>query len=344
MQGVIIKTIEVLGMGGLVVFPSDTVYGLLVDATNESAVKKLIAFKNRPIGKPISIFVGDFDALQNQVVYESPAKNLIKELVPGPYTFILPSKHHVCSLLESEKGTLGVRIPDFPLVTDLVKAFGRPVSATSANLSGRSPHYSIESLLNQLPKEKKELIDHIVDIGKLPRHKPSTILDLTTPEVRVIRQGDIPFSQHKIFISHSPQETKEIAQSLLDSLDTSSHKPLIFIIQGELGAGKTLFVKAIGEKLGIFDITSPTYIIYYEYVLKNQSFKKLIHFDLYQVEEEDEYKHLGIEKMLDEKNILCFEWGEKNAAIVPLLKKKAKIVYIKISYISETEREISVTM
>jgi glycosyltransferase involved in cell wall biosynthesis len=103
-----VKTVEVLRSGGLVVCPSDTVYGLLVDATNEEAVKKLIAFKERPVGKAISVFLDGFE-MMGKVVDTSMIKPATKSLIPGPYTFILPSLHYCSKLLESEKGTLGVR-------------------------------------------------------------------------------------------------------------------------------------------------------------------------------------------------------------------------------------------
>ena len=159
------QIITVLKKGGLVVFPSDTVYGLLTDATNETAVKKLIQFKNRPWGKPISVFVDSFLRLEKLAEVDKKQLALLKNILPGPFTVILKSKKQVCNLLESEKQTLGLRFPHFSLVTDLVKAYGKPLTATSANLSGQSPHYSVESLLKTLPKQKKELLDLIVDMG-----------------------------------------------------------------------------------------------------------------------------------------------------------------------------------
>ena len=250
------KILAVLKNGGIIISPSDTVYGLLVDATNEQAVKKLIRFKNRPWGKPISIFAADFDMLGDQVVVSKKQTNTLHELLPGPFTVILPSKHKVSSLLESEKGTLGVRIPLNQFIVDVVKKFGRPVTATSANLSGRSPHYSVTTLLKELPESKKKLVDTVIDAGKLPRNKPSTIIDLTNHQIKLIRQGDIIFKNRKTFISNSPEQTKKIAQFIFQKIIENKKpvKPLVFIIKGELGVGKTIFVKGIGEPLGIKNI------------------------------------------------------------------------------------------
>lgn len=337
------KIVPVLKSGGLVVTPSDTVYGLLVDATNEKAVKKLLLFKNRPPGKPISVFVAGFSMLKSQVKINKEEKRIINELLPGPFTVILASRHLVSPLLESEKGTLGVRIPDYFFISQLVKKFGRPITATSANLSGRSPHYSTRSLLAELPKKKKDLIDLIIDAGQLPRNKPSTVIDLTSEQIRILRQGDIVFKDTKKYISNSASQTKKIAKYILKQiLPVKAKKPIVFIIKGELGVGKTTFIKGIGEYLGINNIVSPTYVIYYEYVLINQLINTLIHVDLYNIQDAEEFKYLDLEKYLKPKNLLCIEWGEKAGEIIELLKRKGKMVYVQMKYVDEKEREIQI--
>lgn len=329
-------TLKILNQGGLVIFPSDTVYGALVDATNEKAVKKLIEFKNRPPGKPISIFVSDFEMLKKQLIINSQNLVILQKILPGSFTIVLRSKHNVSRLLESEKKTLGVRLVKYQLVLDLVKKFGKPITATSANLAGKSPHYSVKTLLNNLPKRKKLLIDLIIDAGKLPKNKPSTVIDLTTSEIKIIRKGNLDFLSSKKFVSKSPEETKKIAGKLLKDF-LKIKQPLVFIIQGDLGVGKTVFVKGLGEKLGIDNIISPTFVVYYEYDIKN---RKFFHLDLYNVEEKEEFKQINIEKMLRPGNILCFEWGEKTGEILDLLKNKVKIIYIKMKYLNESSREI----
>ena len=328
------NTIEVLKSTGLVIFPSDTVYGLLVDATNKAAVEKLIAFKNRPVGKPISIFT-DIESMDQLVEINKDQQKVFEEILPGPFTIVLPSKHKVNKLLESETGTLGVRVPMYQPIKELVNKFKKPITATSANLAGRSPHYSIGSLLNELTEKQKELIDLIVDAGQLPKNKPSTVVDLSRPNVKILRQGNEDFIKSKVFRSRTSEETKNIAEQIFTKNYKKDEKPLIFIIKGEMGVGKTVFVKGIGEKLGINNIVSPTYVIYYEY-------KNFYHFDLYQIEDREEFGNLGIDKFLVPGNTLCFEWGEKAGEIIDLLSDKGNIVYIEMKYISESEREIIV--
>ena len=335
-QKAITETLKVLQSGGVVIFPSDTVYGLLCDATNEKAVTKLISFKNRPQGKAISIFVADFQMLKDYVRVDMKKENILKELLPGPFTIILNSKHKTSKLLESENGTLGVRIPNNELINNLVKAFGKPVTATSANLSGRPSNYAASTLISELSENKKALIDLIVDKGDLPRNKPSTVLDLTDSQIKTIREGDVHFNKSKSFVSNSAEQTEKLGEFLLNKyLPFSKNKPLVFIIEGELGAGKTCMVKGMGKSLGITNIISPTYVIYYEY-------GNFYHFDLYQIEDSQEYQHLGINKILKPGKILCFEWGEKAGEIIHMLADKAHTVYINIKYLNETERNILV--
>lgn len=340
---IIDQTVKVLSHGGLVIFPSDTVYGLLVDANNEDAVKKLITFKNRPVGKAISVFVNDLGMLKELVLTNNKQLKTIQGLVPGPFTIILDSKHKVSRLLESEKGSLGVRIPDNFFVNKLTKKLGRPITATSANLAGRPSHYSVDSLLKSLTKQKKDLIDLIVDAGKLPRNKPSTVIDLTGERIKVLRQGDIPFKNKRSYLSSSSEETERMGQTISNQLNlTKITKPLVFIIEGELGVGKTIFIKGIGKHLGVNNIISPSFVIYYEYNLTNASFKKLIHFDLYNIQDQEELKYLGIDRYLKKGNLLCFEWGEKIGHFFNSLKKIATIIYIKMEYITEQKRKITI--
>ena len=245
--------------------------------------------------------------------------------------------------MESERGTLGVRIPDYPLLIRLVELFRKPITATSANISGRPAHYSVETLLRDFPQIKKNMIDLIVDGGKLPRNKPSTVIDLTTPEIKIMRHGDIDIKDSQTFISKSSGETEKIAQYIVTrQLKRKSHKPLIFILEGDMGVGKTIFVKGAGKLLDIENITSPTYVISCEYKVAKWGIKQLIHCDLFNIEEENEYKYLGLEQYLMLGNILFMEWGEKAGSLYDLLKSKGEVIHIGMKYINEKEREIRI--
>ena len=336
------RCINILRSGGLIVAPSDTVYGLVCDATNEAAVKKLIQVKNRPPGKPISVFSDGF-RMMDKLVETTNHKELLKRLLPGPFTVILPSRHVVCSLLESERKTLGVRFTTFSWIQELVHIYGKPLTATSANISGRPPHYAPKGFIDDLPAGKKQLIDHIVDFGKLPHNKPSTIIDLTGDTVQLLRKGDVrPVNEHE-FTSNSSHETKKIADYLIKKyVKRIDKKPLVFILEGEMGVGKTVFAKGLGEYLGAVDIVSPTYVVYYEYPVKKGDMKMFLHADLYNIEESEEFSHLGIENYLTEGTVICVEWGNRIGPLFEKIKEKSKVVVVEMSYKRHTHRIISV--
>lgn len=341
------NVIDVLKAGGLVVVPSDTVYGLSVDAMNTAAVEKLIAFKARPAGKPISVFTGSISEAEKYVEIVPESRSFIDMSIPGPYTLVLPSKHVLSGLLESEYGTLGIRVPDFEFINNLVLQFGSPVTATSANIAGESPHYSVESLLNSLSEKKKAMIDLIIDGGKLPRKQPSTVVDLTADTIKILRQGDAGATSIGMqkYISSSEEETKRFAQELLNK-NYDSRRPVVFLLYGEMGAGKTIFVKGMGESLGIADITSPTFVIYYEYPISTSVDSQLkdhgmfYHFDLYRVGEESEFDNLGIEGMLKNNSILAIEWSEKSEYLMKLFEQyHAQIVSVSIEHVGNDEND-----
>jgi L-threonylcarbamoyladenylate synthase len=338
------EVIYTLKNGGLVIAPSDTVYGLLVDAKNQDAVRKLIAFKNRPAGKPISIFTDGIDMIKGIAELTNSQEQLLKNLLPGPYTIALPSKHTVNSLLESERGTIGVRWIKFEFINNLIKSFGGPTTATSANLSGHSSNYSL-GFVQDLPQQKKDLIDLVVDGGDLPHNKPSTVMDLSASEVQILREGDLPFTHADSYTSQSPEETYQIGKKILyQALQSRKDKPVVILLQGELGAGKTVLIKGLGAEMGLDNIDSPTYMVYYEYKNKNTEipFQNLYHFDLYNIQEVDEFAHLGIESMLQVHNLLCIEWGEKIQPVINLLKNQATIIQLEIEYSGPESRNIKV--
>lgn len=347
-QKVIEETVEVLKNGGLVVFPSDTVYILAVDPTNQLATEKLLAFKNRWTGKAISVAVFDKKMAQEYVELNENGENIYANLLPGPFTIVSNGKHVVAKGIEAENGTLGIRIPDNKYIHDLVEKLGRPVTATSANLSGRTPNYSITSFLRPLSNKKKEMIDLIVDGGKLPRNKPSTVIDATEAELKILRRGDLITGSSQTLISKSEKETEKIAEFLLKKhLD----KPVIFALTGDLGCGKTVFSRKIGHLLGVKEkITSPTFMIYNEYNLVKSSsslssykvgnINNFLHFDLYRISADYELEEIKFFELF-KNNVVCIEWpenmGENN---FERLKKENKVITIQFKYLDENTREI----
>ncbi len=337
------RCISILQKGGLIVAPSDTVYGLVCDATNEEAVKKLIAIKNRPFGKPISVFVDGF-AMLEQIVEVGNKLSTLTSLLPGPFTVVLPSKHVTSYLLESERKTLGVRYTQSAWIQELVQRYGKPLTATSANISGRPPHYDSQAFIDELSVEKRAIIDHVVSFGKLPHNKPSTLIDLSGDGMKLLRKGEILPHSDSTFTSFSARETQKTAYFILDKyLHLGSKKPIVFILEGEMGAGKTVFAQGMGARLGVHAVISPTYVIYYEYKVATDDIALFLHADLYNIEESAEFDNLGIEQYLIPHTVVCVEWGNRMGKLFEVLKKKAQVISVEISYVSETERRISIT-
>jgi len=338
-QKVLRQTAEIILTGGLVVFPSDTVYILAVDPTNKQAVEKLLAFKNRWTGKAISIAVLDIDMAKDYVEFNNLAKNIYTTLLPGPFTIVSKGKSKVVKGIEAENGTLGIRIPNNKYIHDLVELVGKPITATSANLSGRTPNYSIQSFLRPLSKKKQEMIDLIVDGGKLPKNKPSTVIDATESEIKILRRGDLITGKTTNLISKSEKETEKIAEFLLKKNLNNQTKPLIFLLSGDLGCGKTVFSRKIGHLLGVKEkITSPTFVIYNEYLIKNNKF---LHMDLYKITTEKDLEEIKFLDLFTDNIVSCIEWPENmGEKFLKKLKKKTRIVSVNFEYVDEETRSI----
>ncbi|MDQ3076421.1 MAG: L-threonylcarbamoyladenylate synthase [bacterium] len=349
----IVKTAtETLRNGGLVVFPTETLYGIGADATNQVAIDKLLAYKTRREGKPLSIAVNGQEMAEQYVEVNKVAENLYTNFLPGPLTVISKSKGNVAKGVESETGTLGVRIPDYPLVLDIINALGKPITATSANASYKKRPYAIEDILNNISNKQKDLIDLIIDAGELPKREPSTVVDTTLNQEVILRQGDIKLTKVLEQVSNSPEETQALGIKILKKYQHYlGYKSVIFAMQGELGAGKTEMTKGIARVLGVKEvINSPTFIIEKEYNVEAvpdsylaERKPKFYHMDTWKVYETSEIEDLGFLEQVRGGNVFAIEWADK---ITPLFEKIAEdsvIIWIKIEHKDENSRLITVS-
>ena len=341
--------VKALANGGLVVFPSETCYGIAADATNPAAVTKLLTYKNRPVGKAISIAVSNQQMAAEYVEINAEAKQIYSKFLPGPVTVISTSKCKVDTRLESEAGTIGVRISSYNFVQELVTAFGKPITATSANPSGGSSPYSLPNLLTQLSVSKQKLLDLIVDAGVLPTNPPSTVIDTTLETAVVYRQGEIELGILKEkYISVAETETLDFASSLTTKLNWTLNKLspelLIFFLNGDMGAGKTYFVKGIAQALNLdpLEVTSPTYNYVQEYNFA--AGRKLVHCDAWRIKSAEEFAALEFADYLKPGNIVAIEWSDKISGYLSTFLRQVtyKALRVSIKPISETEREISI--
>ena len=181
---------EVMQNGGVIIFPTDTLYGLGVDAFSNAAVDKIFSIKGRDEGKPIHCVVRDMAAADEIGQMNTFAHLIGKQHFPGPLTLIVKKKAILETGIVRGIETIGIRVPDNLFCLELASHFGRPYTATSANKSGSAPERSIENILEQLGKSAAQ-VDLIVDAGELPESKPSTVVDVSGNEPFILREGAI---------------------------------------------------------------------------------------------------------------------------------------------------------
>lgn len=343
-QNAIHEAAAALKRGGLVVFPTDTVYGLLADAKNPKAIDSLLRCKNRAPGRAISVFIESLEQMSSCVDVDEPTLSRLKQILPGPYTIVLASKHALDLRLEAEDRTLGVRLPAYEPVTQLVKAVGGPVTATSANPPGRPSHYSIDTLQRSFSKAALAEIDLIIDAGLLPYRKPSTVVDYSHQQQRVIRQGEYEGVQEKhTYQTSNQQESEHIAQDLAKRyLTQEARKSLVFLLRGELGVGKTVVARQLAAELGITGVVSPTYVVYYEYNIADRPGAHFVHVDLYNVLDESEFAQLGLESYLKPGNVMCIEWSENVGSLLEQIRRTSRVICVDMEHLGEDRRALTV--
>ncbi|UCE71437.1 MAG: threonylcarbamoyl-AMP synthase [Nitrospiraceae bacterium] len=185
---IIDEALQVLAQGGIVSYASESFYALGVQAFDRNAVEKLFEIKQRPQEKPVPLIVGTMDVLRSVVKTVSPqAKELIDQYWPGPLTILFPAREKLPSLLTGVSGNAALRIPGRGIALDLAKAFAEPLTATSANISGRSPAETPSDVSAYFG----DTIDLIIDSGRAPGGQPSTIVDATVSPPVILRQGRI---------------------------------------------------------------------------------------------------------------------------------------------------------
>lgn len=180
--------VTVLEGDGLVALPTDTVYGLAADIFSEAALERLLQVKARPHDKPIPIFIAGIDDLGG-IAPDVPeaAWRLARRFWPGPLTLILNASPHIPDAITAGTRTVGVRVPNLPLIELILKALDHPITGTSANKSGGPNPLTSKDVMREL----RDRFDLLVDGGKSGSSIPSTVLDCTQFPVRIIRTGAV---------------------------------------------------------------------------------------------------------------------------------------------------------
>jgi L-threonylcarbamoyladenylate synthase len=337
------QALRTLKAGGLIIYPTETVYGLGADATNQKAVDKLLTFKTRREGKPLSIAVANQEMAEKYVKLNDQAHQLYRQFLPGPYTIISNYTAGLAAGVASEFKTLGVRISDYPFVSQLIQTFGKPITATSANASGKKRPYQISDILNNISNKQLSLIDVIINAGTLPPNQPSVVIDTTLSTPLIIRgKVDQVSDQTITLISNSDQETQQIAgKLLLKHWHQITQSGLVIALEGELGAGKTVFAKGIAQFLGIKQIiSSPTYSYLKKYdYQRHQTRGTFYHLDLWKIDGQKQLDMLDIPQLMQPKNVLAVEWWSQVSNSIHIMPQ----LQVKLIVLDQSQRQLVIS-
>jgi L-threonylcarbamoyladenylate synthase len=182
----------ILKDGGLIAFPTETYYGLAVDPFNEAALKRLFSIKKRPAVKPVLVLIPSREDIFQMIdAVPDAAGKLMDRFWPGPLTMVFSARRELSVMLTGGTGTVGVRISPHPIAQALLKAYGGPLTATSANISGEIAAVTEAEVKNTFGSD----IDMVLGGGRTPGKKPSTLIKFNGNSIECIREGCIPFSE-----------------------------------------------------------------------------------------------------------------------------------------------------
>lgn len=177
------EIIEQLKNGEIIVYPTDTIYGIGANIYDEDAVRKVYNIKQRDHTKPLSIIVHNIAQIKQITKTNKTIDEILKTYLPGPYTFILPKKDMISDVITAGRSSVGIRIPKNNITYNLTKHF--PITTTSANISNMPTPRNI----NEISKYFKDEISTYIDMGDSQSSQPSTIVDLTNKYPKIIRQS-----------------------------------------------------------------------------------------------------------------------------------------------------------
>ncbi|MDP3697479.1 MAG: L-threonylcarbamoyladenylate synthase [Candidatus Taylorbacteria bacterium] len=181
------EAVRVLASGGIIICPTDTLYGIGCNALDGKAVRKIFEIKDRPLSKPLPIIVRDIKWAKELADVSKKNEKILQKIWPGRVTVVLPKKEIIPDILTSGKKTVGIRMPDYPLIDQLLKIFGYPIVSTSANISGEEPTQDINQIIEIFSRRLTRQPDLALDAGILPKSEPSAILDLTGDKPKISR-------------------------------------------------------------------------------------------------------------------------------------------------------------
>jgi tRNA threonylcarbamoyl adenosine modification protein (Sua5/YciO/YrdC/YwlC family) len=183
-QKQIIHAVNILKKGGVIVYPTDTIYGLAADIYNKNAIERIFKIKKVSTQKLLSLIFPDLKQISDWVHVPNPVYRVMRRVLPGKYTFILPASKEVPKNLLRKRRTMGIRVPDNEVSRQLVEALGNPLVSTSVP-KGEDDFFTDP---DEIAERFKHEIDLILDAGVMP-NLPSTVVDFTVDPPEILREG-----------------------------------------------------------------------------------------------------------------------------------------------------------
>ena len=182
------QVVDVLKKGGIIIYPTDTVYGLGCDITNQKAIERICKIRGiKPEKANFSFICSDLSHISDYVKpIDTTVFRLLKKALPGPFTFIFNASNNVPKLLSSNKKTVGIRVPDNDIAREIVRVLGNPILSTSIKDDDEVIEYSTDPEL--IHEKYEDLVDLVID-GGYGDNEPSTVVDCTMGDFEVIREG-----------------------------------------------------------------------------------------------------------------------------------------------------------
>src|SRR4030043_1746356 len=196
------EAVKFLEAGKIIIYPTDTIYGLGCDALNEEAVKKIFEIKKRDIGKPLSVIVKDISKIKEISFIDKEKEKVAANIFPGPYTLVFPGPRNIPKIITNGENSIGVRIPDNEICRGMSASFNNPIVTTSVNISGEEALNDSFKIVDYF-KNKDIAPDLILDCGRIKDARPSIVVDLTRKIPQILRSG-----------TRSLREIKELLEKL----------------------------------------------------------------------------------------------------------------------------------
>ena len=194
------EAVKVLKEGGTVVYPTDTIYGIGCNATDFKAVETVYRIKDRPLEKPMSVIARNMQWVKELAFVPPKLEPILEQLWPGAITVILPKRDVIPSIVTAGGDTVGIRIPDYELTDKLMAKFGYPLISTSANMAGNDIEaWKSEAVIEDF-KPRMWQPDLMLDVGNLPLSQPSTIIDFSGIQPKVVRIGPVKPKQLEVIL------------------------------------------------------------------------------------------------------------------------------------------------